>query len=133
MWQNPAVLDHLGINCDDVDACAAFYDAVLAPLGSERVMEFDVPGGKVVGYGVPPKPTFWIAPNGEGPANRETHIAFVASTRAAVKAFFVAAVATGAEVLHEPRVFPEYHEHYYGAFVRDPNGHNVEAVCHIPA
>jgi len=133
MWQNPAVLDHLGINCDDVDASAVFYDAVLAPLGSKRVMEFEVPGGRVVGYGIAPKATFWIAPNAEGPANRETHIAFVASTRDEVRAFFEAAVSTGAEVLHEPRVFPEYHEHYYGAFVRDPNGHNVEAVCHAPA
>ena len=132
MWQNPAVLDHLGINCDDIDASAAFYDAVLAPLGSARVMEFEVPGGKVIGYGVAPKATFWIAPNGAGPANRETHIAFVASTRDEVRAFLDAAVSTGAEVLHEPRVFPEYHEHYFGAFVRDPNGHNVEAVCHTP-
>lgn len=126
------MIDHFGINCDDVDASATFYDAVLAPLGSERIMEFEVPGGRVIGYGIPPKPTFWIAPNGEGPGNRESHIAFSASTRVEVREFFEAAVATGAEVLHEPRLWPEYHEHYYGAFVRDPNGHNVEAVCHIP-
>jgi predicted lactoylglutathione lyase len=59
-------------------------------------------------------------------------IAFIAPSREAVQAFFDAAVAGGAEVLHAPRVFPEYHESYYGAFVRDPDGNNVEAVCHVP-
>ena len=67
-----------------------------------------------------------------GEPNREVHIAFVAADRAAVRAFFEAAVAAGAEVLHEPRVWPEYHPTYYGAFVRDPDGNNVEAVCHSP-
>ena len=67
-----------------------------------------------------------------GDVNREVHIAFVAPDRAAVRAFFAAAVATGAQVLHEPRVWPEYHPDYYGAFVRDPDGNNVEAVCHAP-
>ena len=89
-------------------------------------MEF----GAVVGYGVAPKPDFWISPfEGVGPA-RESHIAFEAADRAAVRAFFEAAVAAGAEVLHEPREWPEYHPGYYGAFVRDPDGNNVEAVCH---
>lgn len=63
---------------------------------------------------------------------REDHIAFQAPDRAAVRAFFDAAVALGAEVLHEPREFPEYHPGYFGAFVRDPDGNNVEAVCHAP-
>ena len=63
---------------------------------------------------------------------RASHIAFIAPSRAAVHAFFAAAVNGGAEVLHEPRVWPEYHETYYGAFVRDPDGNNVEAVCHGP-
>ena len=62
----------------------------------------------------------------------EAHIAFEAPDRATVRAFFDAAVAAGAEVLHEPRVWPEYHPNYYGAFVRDPDGNNVEAVCHQP-
>jgi len=122
------MLDHLSIQCDDPAASAAFYDAALAPLGGTRVMDF----GPVIGYGVQGKPSFWIGPNGEGGTNRENHIAFGAGDRAAVRAFFDAAVAVGAEVLHEPRVWPEYHPSYYGAFVRDPDGNNVEAVCHLP-
>ncbi len=119
------MIDHLGIQSADIAASGAFYDAVLAPLGGKRLMEF--PG--VLGYGVE-GPDFWLGPvTNEGPT-RETHIAFTAPDRAAVRAFFEAAVASGAEVLHEPRVWPEYHEGYYGAFVRDPDGNNVEAVCH---
>jgi catechol 2,3-dioxygenase-like lactoylglutathione lyase family enzyme len=122
------MLDHLSIQCDDSAASAGFYDAVLAPLGGTRVMDF----GPVIGYGAPGKPSFWIGPNASGGANRENHIAFVAADRAAVRAFFDAAVAAGAEVLHEPRIWSEYHPNYYGAFVRDPDGNNVEAVCHLP-
>ena len=122
------MLDHLSIQCQDVAASAAFYDAALAPLGGVRVMDF----GAVVGYGIPPKPDFWIGPLQTGDGFRESHIAFTAGDRAAVRAFFDAAVAAGAEVLHEPRVWPEYHDSYYGAFVRDPDGNNVEAVCHAP-
>ena len=122
------MLDHLSIQCADVTASAAFYDAVLAPLGGQRVMDF----GQVIGYGIAPKPDFWLGPQSTGDGFRESHIAFVAPDRAAVQAFFVAAVAGGAEVLHEPRLWPEYHPSYYGAFVRDPDGNNVEAVCHAP-
>ena len=88
--------------------------------------------GEVLGYGVDGRPTFWLGPLNTGEPNREIHIAFQANDRAAVRAFFDAAVGTGATVLHEPRVFPEYHASYYGAFVRDPDGNNVEAVCHSP-
>ena len=122
------VLDHLGIQCADVGAAAAFYDAVLAPLGGARIMDF----GEAIGYGVGAKPDFWIGVLAEGDANRPIHVAFAAPDRAAVRAFLDAAVAAGAEVLHEPRVWPEYHPSYYGAFVRDPDGNNVEAVCHAP-
>jgi catechol 2,3-dioxygenase-like lactoylglutathione lyase family enzyme len=122
------MLDHLSIQCQDPSASAAFYDAVLAPLGGARVMEF----GDVIGYGVPPNPTFWIGPLNVGAANREIHVAFQAKDRATVRAFCDAAVGAGAEVLHEPRVWPEYHPNYYGVFVRDPDGNNVEAVCHRP-
>ena len=122
------MLDHLSIQCADVSKSAAFYEAVLAPLGGGRVMDFN----EVVGFGVAPKPEFWLGPRTTGEGFRESHIAFNAPDRAAVRAFFDAAVATGAEVLHEPRVFPEYHATYYGAFVRDPDGNNVEAVCHAP-
>ncbi len=121
------MLDHLGVQCVDVAASAAFYDAVLAPLGASRIMDF----GEAIGFGIPPKPDFWIS-NSTGGGFRESHIAFTADDRATVRAFFDAAVAMGAEVLHEPKVWPEYHPNYYGAFVRDPDGNNVEAVCHAP-
>jgi catechol 2,3-dioxygenase-like lactoylglutathione lyase family enzyme len=122
------MLDHLSVQCADVAKSAAFYDAVCAPVGGGRLMDF----GEVIGFGIGPKPEFWIGPRTTGEGFRECHIAFVAPTRAAVGAFFKAAVATGAEVLNEPRLWPEYHPNYYGAFVRDPDGNNVEAVCHEP-
>jgi len=122
------MLDHLSIQCADVAASAAFYDAVLAPLGGRRLMEFP----QVIGYGVPPKPDFWLGPRTTGEGFREAHIAFAAPDRATVRACFEAAIGVGAEVLHEPRTWPEYHPAYYGAFVRDPDGNNVEAVCHAP-
>ncbi|WP_204073936.1 VOC family protein [Planotetraspora phitsanulokensis] len=122
------MLDHLSIQCADVAASAAFYDAVLAPLGGGRLMDF----GSVIGYGIAPKPDFWLGPRDAGDGFRESHIAFTAPDRAAVREFFRIAVDAGAEILHEPRVWPEYHAGYYGAFVRDPDGNNVEAVCHIP-
>jgi catechol 2,3-dioxygenase-like lactoylglutathione lyase family enzyme len=126
--QDVAMLDHLSIQCADVARSAAFYDAVLAPLGGQRVLDF----GEVIGFGVPPMPDFWLGPRSTGEGFRESHIAFRAPDRAAVHAFFSAAVSAGAEVLHEPRVWPEYHAAYYGAFVRDPDGNNVEAVSHTP-
>ena len=122
------MLDHVSIQCRDVAASARFYDAVLAPLGGQRVRD----SGEVIGYGVPPRPSFWIVPRASGEGFRESHLAFAASDRAAVRAFVAAAVELGAEVLHEPRVWPEYHPTYYGGFVRDPDGNNVEAVCRAP-
>jgi catechol 2,3-dioxygenase-like lactoylglutathione lyase family enzyme len=122
------MLDHLSIQCRDVGASAAFYDAVLAALGGERVLDF----GEVIGYGRDMRPTFFIGPLTTGEPNREVHIAFEAPDRAAVRAFFDVAVGRGAEPLHEPREWPEYHPTYYGGFVRDPDGNNVEAVCHRP-
>jgi catechol 2,3-dioxygenase-like lactoylglutathione lyase family enzyme len=122
------MLDHLSIQCTDVAASAAFYDAVLAPLGGRRVMDF----GMAVGYGVD-QPDFWVGQQQTGEGFRESHIAFHAADRAAVQGFFDAAAGQGAEVLHEPRLWPEYHASYFAAFVRDPDGNNVEAVCHSPA
>jgi catechol 2,3-dioxygenase-like lactoylglutathione lyase family enzyme len=121
------VIDHLSVQVSDVAASAAFYDAVLAPLSGRRLLEFP----NVVGYGTT-RPVFWLGPTTTEGAAREAHIAFVAPDRAAVTAFHDAAVAIGAEVLHAPRVWPEYHPAYFGAFVRDPDGNNVEAVCHSP-
>jgi catechol 2,3-dioxygenase-like lactoylglutathione lyase family enzyme len=122
------MLDHVSIQCADMAASSSFYDAVLAPLGGQRIMDF----GEAIGYGVPPAPNFWIGQQQTGDGFRESHIAFTAADRAAVHAFRDAAVAAGAEVLHEPKLWPEYHASYYGAFVRDPDGNNVEAVCHDP-
>jgi catechol 2,3-dioxygenase-like lactoylglutathione lyase family enzyme len=124
------MLDHLGIQCSDVAVSAAFYDAVLPPLGAARLTE-PVPG--IIGYGIAPVPNFWLGPlTDDATGWREDHIAFTAPSRDAVRAFFAAAVAAGAEVLHEPKEWPIYHPGYYGAFVRDPDGNNVEAVCHVP-
>ena len=126
------MIDHLGINCSDLAAASAFYDRVLGVLGHRRLMDV----GVAIGYGTE-APSFWIsAQPAEGPAagpNREIHVAFNAPDAATVRAFFEAAVECGAEVLHQPRLWPEYHEHYFGAFVRDPDGNNVEAVCHHAA
>lgn len=121
------MLDHVSIQCEDVASCATFYDAVLAPLGATRLLDF----GAVIGYGVEGRPSFWLGPLVDQGPNRPIHVAFAAPDRDAVRAFFEAARGLGAEELHEPRVFSEYHQTYYAAFVRDPNGHNIEAVCHI--
>jgi catechol 2,3-dioxygenase-like lactoylglutathione lyase family enzyme len=127
--QDRPVIDHLGINCADWAASKAFYDQVLAVLGFSRQMDFDV----AIGYGRNGKPAFWIADMNLGDArgpNREVHIAFQADGIEAVQAFYDAALAAGAESLHAPRLWPEYHPGYYGAFVRDPDGNNIEAVFH---
>src|SRR3954452_16829199 len=115
------MLDHVGINCSDLPTAAAFYDTVLGALGFSRLMDVEV----AIGYGST-KPDFWLsAQPSEGPAagpNREIHVAFEAADAASVRAFFEAARSQGAEVLHEPRFWPEYHAAYYSAFVRDPDG-----------
>lgn len=119
------MIDHLGINAADMDAATAFYDRVLGVLGHRRLMDF----GVAVGYGTT-MPVFWISTfDGVGP-NREVHVAFQADSVELVDAFHAAATEAGAQTLHAPRMWPEYHAHYYGAFVRDPDGNNVEAVCH---
>jgi catechol 2,3-dioxygenase-like lactoylglutathione lyase family enzyme len=116
------MLDHIGIQCADLERSAAFYDAALAPLGFGRVLDYPV----AIGYGAD-KADFWIGRFDSGDGFRESHIAFTAADRPTVDAFFAAAVANGAEVLYEPAIHAEYHEHYYSAFVRD------EAVSHRPA
>ncbi|HEY6935051.1 MAG TPA: VOC family protein [Marmoricola sp.] len=120
------MIDHFGINCADLEAAKTFYDTVLEPLGFTRQMDF----GEAVGYGRDGRPEFWISRFDDMGANREVHVAFTAPDAEHVRAFHQAASGLGAETLHAPRLFPEYHEHYYGAFVRDPDGNNVEAVCH---
>jgi catechol 2,3-dioxygenase-like lactoylglutathione lyase family enzyme len=123
------VIDHVGISCADYAKSWAFYDSVLGVLGFSRQLDF----GEAIGYGRDGKPTFWIADAaagaGTGP-NREVHLAFAAAEENAVRAFHAAALRLGAESLHEPRLWPEYHPGYFAAFVRDPDGNNVEAVSH---
>ena len=127
MGDDGDMLDHLGIQVADVDKAAAFYDAVLGCLGGKRILE---PAPGVIGYGTA-FPNFWIsAEETHGDVRQEAHVAFTAPSREAVDAFRDAAVQLGAEVLHEPKVWPEYHAGYYGTFVRDPDGNNVEAVHH---
>jgi catechol 2,3-dioxygenase-like lactoylglutathione lyase family enzyme len=120
------MIDHLGINCRDLAASAAFYDKVLGVLGHQRLLDF----GEALGYGSDGKPDFWIARWEGAEPNREIHVAFIAEDADAVRRFHAAALEAGAEELHAPRLWPEYHERYFGAFVRDPDGNNVEAVCH---
>ena len=115
--QDGPVIDHFGINCADWEKSKAFYDKVLGALGYSRQMDYQV----AIGYG--------RDGNAAGP-NREVHFAFQAAGVDAVKAFYDAALEIGAESLHEPRLWPEYHPWYFGAFVRDPDGNNIEAVCH---
>lgn len=122
------MLDHISIQCSDLVASAAFYDIVLEPLGGQRIMDL----GDAIGYGIPPRPDFWIGARSTSGDFRESHLAFIAPSRAAVRAFFDVAVAEGALALHQPRLWPEYHATYFAAYVRDPDGNNIEAVCHQP-
>jgi catechol 2,3-dioxygenase-like lactoylglutathione lyase family enzyme len=120
------MIDHVTMQVSDMAASRRFYEAVLEPLG------VTVEGGEeFAGFFGSSGGSFWLIP-AERSGDRELHLAFSAPDREHVRAFHRAAVEIGAETLHEPRIFPEYHENYYGAFVRDPDGHNVEAVCHAP-
>ena len=127
------MLDHVGISVHDVARSRAFYLAALAPLGYGILMEVNPPGGHTyIGFGLvgSGKPDFWI---GDAPTSTgHLHLAFTAKDRAAVDAFYAAAMAAGAVDNGAPGLRPHYHPNYYGAFVFDPDGLNVEAVCHLP-
>lgn len=124
------MLDHIGLQVADVESSLAFYLRVFAPIGMREVMRFPLGDAFVVGLAGPDgTPNFWLAP-AAGAEARELHLAFRAADRQAVDAVHQAAVAAGAEILHAPREWPEYHPGYYGVFVRDLDGHNVEAVHH---
>ena len=127
------MLDHIGIPISDYNRSKAFYERALTPLGYSLIMEAPQTGGDVsaAGFGADGKPDFWIGD--EGGLNRCVHIAITAKDRAAVDAFYRAAMAAGGKDNGGPRLRPQYHENYYGAFVFDPDGHNIEAVCHAPA
>jgi catechol 2,3-dioxygenase-like lactoylglutathione lyase family enzyme len=122
------MLDHVSLGVSDFVASKAFYDRALAPLGLKVLMGDDATFG---GYG-DTRPFFWIG-RAEGEPSSRAHIAFTAESRAVVDAFYEAAIAAGGRDNGEPGVRPHYHPDYYGAFVLDPDGHNVEAVCHAPA
>ena len=118
------MIDHTGVTVSDVDRSKAFYAAALAPLGYSVLMEFE----QFAGFGVAPKPDFWIV---EGTPNvPAVHVAFRAETRVQVDTFYKAAMAAGGRDNGAPGLRARYHPNYYGAFVLDPDGHNIEAVCH---
>ena len=120
------MIDHVSLEVADYNRSKSFYAEALGPLGYELVMEFD---SNVGGFGVQGKPDFWLI--GGTPSGR-THIAFVSPDRATVDAFHAAALAAGGKDNGQPGLRPQYHQHYYGAYAHDPDGNNVEAVCHVP-
>lgn len=125
------MIDHTGLQVSDPGRSRIFYEQALAPLGYTVLMEIpkEFTGGKVVlGYGVAPKADFWVA---EGTPNQpHIHVAFRADNHAQVDEFYRAALAAGGRDNGAPGPRPHYHEKYYGAFVLDPDGHNIEVVCH---
>jgi catechol 2,3-dioxygenase-like lactoylglutathione lyase family enzyme len=127
------MLDHIGIPVSDYAASKSFYERALAPLGVALVMEVtpeQTGDDYAAGFGAQGKPFFWI---GRDNAQGHTHVAFVASRRTDVDAFHRAGLVAGGKDNGAPGLRPHYHENYYGAFVLDPDGHNIEAVCHSPA
>jgi catechol 2,3-dioxygenase-like lactoylglutathione lyase family enzyme len=116
------MIDHVTLKVTDLQQSRRFYQATLQPLGYVIAMEFP----QAVGFAVDGKPDFWIATGPVCP----THVAFAAKDRASVDAFFRAAVAAGGKDNGRPGLRAHYHPQYFGAFVLDPDGHNVEAVCH---
>lgn len=129
------MLDHIGLSVADYPKAKAFYDAVMPTIGASCVMAVtaEETGGTYegAGYGLNGKPSFWIGTGGR--TKGSLHIAFVAESRAAVDAFYAAAIAAGGTNNGPPGIRAHYHPNYYGAFVFDLDGHNIEAVCHKPA
>ena len=129
------MIDHMSISVTNFDRSRDFYLKALQPLGYEVVMEFsrdqipDLPVERVAGLGANRKPDFWLQP---APQVTTSHIAFGCTSRTMVDAFYEAAVAAGGKPNGAPGPRPQYHANYYGAFVLDPDGYNVEAVCHLP-
>jgi catechol 2,3-dioxygenase-like lactoylglutathione lyase family enzyme len=120
----PGMIDHLSLQVADLAQSRGFYETLLAPLGLRAAFT----DGIAVGFADDQSAPFWIAPAAVA-EGRELHFAFAAPSRVVVHQFREAAAAFGAEILHEPKVFPEYGRWYFACFVRDPDGHNVEAVC----
>jgi catechol 2,3-dioxygenase-like lactoylglutathione lyase family enzyme len=128
-------LDHIGVNVSDFSAAKSFYSAALKPLGISVQMEVtkEETGGAYegAGFGTAGKPFFWVG-SGGGKATPGVHIAFAAGSRAEVDTFYRAAIAAGGKDNGPPGLRAHYHPTYYGAFVLDADGNNIEAVCHKP-
>ncbi|MGE0115566.1 MAG: VOC family protein [Steroidobacteraceae bacterium] len=128
------MIDHIGLSVSNFVASKVFYTQALVPIGYQLLMELpaSVTGhNNVAGFGEPPKPDFWIS--GGIPNKPPIHIAFRVSSRTIVDAFYKAALAAGGRDNGAPGLRPHYHPNYYGAFVLDPDGHNIEVVCHESA
>jgi catechol 2,3-dioxygenase-like lactoylglutathione lyase family enzyme len=127
------MLDHLGITVADFKRSKAFYEKALAPLSIALLAELtaaDTGTHAYAGFGSGGKPSFWIGD--AAPPRATVHVAFVAPRREDVNAFYSAALAAGGRDNGAPGPRPHYHANYYGAFVLDPDGNNIEAVCHNP-
>jgi catechol 2,3-dioxygenase-like lactoylglutathione lyase family enzyme len=127
------MIDHIGFSVSDYERAKAFYQTALAPLDYSLIMEVpaELTGhAPAAGFGTNGKPDFWIG--GEGAMNKPVHIAIIAKDRPTVDAFYAAAMAAGGRDNGPPGIRAHYHPNYYGAFVLDPDGHNIEAVCHAP-
>ncbi len=118
------MLDHVNLPVTDLERSKRFYEEALSPLGYELIMEHHISG---VGFGESSKPDFWIK---QGAVGSAVHVAFTSPDRATVDAFHTAAVAASGRDNGRPRLRPEYHSTYYGAFVLNPDGNNIEAVSH---
>ena len=129
------MIDHIGFPVSDYPRSKAFYEKALAPLGYSLIMEVGADhtdsGSPAAGFGKQGKPDFWIG--GEGGLKATLHVAIAADDRGTVDAFYRAALTAGGRDNGAPGLRPQYHPNYYGAFVLDPDGHNIEAVCHAPA
>jgi catechol 2,3-dioxygenase-like lactoylglutathione lyase family enzyme len=123
------MLDHVGFTVSDYERSKAFYSAALAPLGITLLME---PVGAAAGFGRDRKPFFWVEARGATPATG-IHVAFAVDDRGTVDAFHAAGLEAGGTDNGAPGVREIYHPSYYGAYVLDPDGNNIEAVCHRPA
>jgi catechol 2,3-dioxygenase-like lactoylglutathione lyase family enzyme len=125
------MIDHIGFPVSDYERAKAFYVKALAPLGYSLVMEVSQQNDHpAAGFGADGKADFWIG--GEGGLDKPLHVAIVAKDRATVDAFYKEALAAGGRDNGAPGIRAHYHSNYYGAFVLDPDGHNIEAVCHAP-